>query len=305
MMSEHMPSQLPGFARQFGQPRIGGPWREGHFHVTDEFFAPLERMLQDQPACSSKTSMTTTASGWMAGKAAASGCWAMISRWSAWRSPGGSTASMSTPRISPATTRRRPASRPAMWRAIRTRAPTWTEVLPHLAAGTERPPLSRLAPPRKSSPMSGCTSIPMGAWLGSGSSASPILDRHGWCNGDIELVLGAQWRTHCRILRRPLRVLPPAAGARARREHGRWLGNQPPPGSGQRMDRDRAGRPRQCSLGAIVDTAYFKGNFPDMCSIQAADMSEFGTDAGDAIITASMFWPELIGQQKLSGRPCP
>ena len=51
--------------------------------------------------------------------------------------------------------------------------------------------------------------------------------------------------------------------------------------------------------GAIVDTAFFKGNFPDSCSIQAADMSEFGTDAGDAIITASMFWPELISQQKL------
>ncbi|MEQ8305211.1 MAG: allantoicase [Hoeflea sp.] len=50
---------------------------------------------------------------------------------------------------------------------------------------------------------------------------------------------------------------------------------------------------------AIVDTAYFKGNFPDSCSIQAADMSEFGADARDAIITASMFWPELIAPQKL------
>lgn len=50
---------------------------------------------------------------------------------------------------------------------------------------------------------------------------------------------------------------------------------------------------------AIVDTAYFKGNFPDSCSIQAADMSDFGADARDAIITASMFWPELIAPQKL------
>lgn len=51
--------------------------------------------------------------------------------------------------------------------------------------------------------------------------------------------------------------------------------------------------------GAVVDTAYFKGNFPDSCSIQAADMSDFGADARDAIITASMFWPELIAPQKL------
>jgi allantoicase len=51
--------------------------------------------------------------------------------------------------------------------------------------------------------------------------------------------------------------------------------------------------------GAIVDTAFFKGNFPDSCSIQAADMSDFGSDARDAIITASMFWPELIAPQKL------
>jgi len=56
---------------------------------------------------------------------------------------------------------------------------------------------------------------------------------------------------------------------------------------------------RSAQSSAVVGTAYFKGNFPYSCSIQAADMSEFGTDAVDAIITASMFWPELIAQQKL------
>lgn len=50
---------------------------------------------------------------------------------------------------------------------------------------------------------------------------------------------------------------------------------------------------------AILDTAHFKGNFPDQCSIQAADMSAYGSDADQAIITSSMFWPTLIAPQKM------
>lgn len=46
----------------------------------------------------------------------------------------------------------------------------------------------------------------------------------------------------------------------------------------------------------IVDTAHFKGNFPDQCSIQAAHMTG-GTD--DSLITQSMFWHELLPPQKL------
>ncbi len=51
---------------------------------------------------------------------------------------------------------------------------------------------------------------------------------------------------------------------------------------------------------ALVDTAHFKGNYPDSCSIQAADMSGFGADLDDAIVAASMFWDTLLDQQKLS-----
>ncbi|PWW01406.1 allantoicase [Hoeflea marina] len=51
---------------------------------------------------------------------------------------------------------------------------------------------------------------------------------------------------------------------------------------------------------AIVDTAFFKGNFPDRCSIQAADLSDFGADVDNAIVTSSMFWPMLVAPQKLS-----
>ncbi|WP_085905964.1 allantoicase [Kiloniella majae] len=45
-----------------------------------------------------------------------------------------------------------------------------------------------------------------------------------------------------------------------------------------------------------VDTAHFKGNYPNSCSICAAHVSE-GTD--ESIITQSMFWDELLPQQKL------
>ncbi len=46
-----------------------------------------------------------------------------------------------------------------------------------------------------------------------------------------------------------------------------------------------------------VDTAHFKGNFPDSCSIQAAFV-EGGTE--QSLITQSMFWKTLLAPQKLS-----
>jgi allantoicase len=45
-----------------------------------------------------------------------------------------------------------------------------------------------------------------------------------------------------------------------------------------------------------VDTAYYKGNFPDRCSVQAARVEQ-GTRA--SIITEAQFWPVLMGEQKL------
>ena len=47
--------------------------------------------------------------------------------------------------------------------------------------------------------------------------------------------------------------------------------------------------------GVDVDTAHFKGNFPDRCSIQAADV-EGGTE--DSMVTQAMFWPGLLPEQK-------
>ena len=46
----------------------------------------------------------------------------------------------------------------------------------------------------------------------------------------------------------------------------------------------------------ILDTAFFKGNYPDRCSIQAARV-EAGTAA--SIVTQSQFWAELLPPQKM------
>ncbi|MGB5561029.1 MAG: allantoicase [Sedimenticolaceae bacterium] len=45
-----------------------------------------------------------------------------------------------------------------------------------------------------------------------------------------------------------------------------------------------------------VDTAYFKGNYPDACSIQAAYVRG-GTES--SLVTQSMFWDELLPKQRL------
>ncbi len=45
-----------------------------------------------------------------------------------------------------------------------------------------------------------------------------------------------------------------------------------------------------------VDTCHYKGNYPDRCSIQAALVSS-ATDK--SIVTEAMFWPQLMGEQKL------
>jgi allantoicase len=46
-----------------------------------------------------------------------------------------------------------------------------------------------------------------------------------------------------------------------------------------------------------VDTAHFKGNYPDRCSIQASKM---GIETDDELALAADAWPELLTPQKLS-----
>ena len=47
---------------------------------------------------------------------------------------------------------------------------------------------------------------------------------------------------------------------------------------------------------ALIDTAFFKGNYPDRCSLQAARV-EGGTAA--SIVTQSQFWDELLPPRQL------
>ncbi|QQA42152.1 allantoicase [Pelagovum pacificum] len=51
---------------------------------------------------------------------------------------------------------------------------------------------------------------------------------------------------------------------------------------------------------SVIDTCFFKGNYPDIAWIQAADMGHFGDGLADALVTDSMFWKELLPRQKLS-----
>lgn len=50
----------------------------------------------------------------------------------------------------------------------------------------------------------------------------------------------------------------------------------------------------------LVDTAHFKGNYPDACSLQAADLEGAGDDLDDLVVTSSMFWDEVLPMEKLS-----
>lgn len=50
---------------------------------------------------------------------------------------------------------------------------------------------------------------------------------------------------------------------------------------------------------AELDTAHYKGNYPDSFSLQAADVGEKVDRLVEAVTASSMFWPELLGAQKL------
>ena len=116
-------------------------------------------------------------------------------------------------------------------------------------------------------------------------------------------------------------IFDPPDHKRAVENGGRWLaasdmffshpGNLLMPGRGARMDDGWETKRRRgpghdwvvLRLGiegtvrrVEIDTAHFKGNYPDRCSIQAADITG-GTD--QSLITQSMFWRTLLPEQKL------
>jgi len=50
---------------------------------------------------------------------------------------------------------------------------------------------------------------------------------------------------------------------------------------------------------AVIDTCHYKGNFPESASLQAADLSAFKGDLDQAVVTSAMFWPTLLERQPL------
>ena len=50
----------------------------------------------------------------------------------------------------------------------------------------------------------------------------------------------------------------------------------------------------------VVDTAHFKGNYPDGCSLQVADLADANGDLEALVTASSMFWEEILPEQKLS-----
>ena len=50
----------------------------------------------------------------------------------------------------------------------------------------------------------------------------------------------------------------------------------------------------------IVDTAHFKGNYPDACSVQAADHGETDCTVDAALTASSLYWRDVLPRQKLS-----
>lgn len=50
----------------------------------------------------------------------------------------------------------------------------------------------------------------------------------------------------------------------------------------------------------LVDTAHFKGNYPDACSLQAADLGGMTAECDMLVASSAMFWNELLPHRKLS-----
>ncbi|MDE0025463.1 MAG: allantoicase [Spirochaetaceae bacterium] len=49
----------------------------------------------------------------------------------------------------------------------------------------------------------------------------------------------------------------------------------------------------------VVDTSHYKGNFPDRCSLQGALLAEHFGALQESVIAQSMFWPLLLPEQPL------
>ena len=49
----------------------------------------------------------------------------------------------------------------------------------------------------------------------------------------------------------------------------------------------------------VVDTAHYKGNYPDRCSLQGASLPADTGELRASVVAQSMFWPVLLDEQPL------
>lgn len=295
-MNETTPAALPGFARNAVNLASAGLGAKG-VYVTDEFFAPLERMLMDAPAVFIADKYDDNGK-WMDGwesrrKRVLGHDYAIIKLAAAGRIDGFDVDTSHFTGNYP------PAARIEACNVAGQPDDTtvWTEVL-------ATSPLGPSAHHYFASSSTGVfTHVRLHIYPDGGVArlrvfGQPFLDPTQVHHGDIELsaalnggrIVGfsdAHYGSYHRLL---------APGRGENMGDGWETSRRRVPGNEWIVIALGA---RGVISGAIVDTAFFKGNFPDRCSIQAADMSEFGSDADQAIITASMFWPELIAPQKL------
>lgn len=50
---------------------------------------------------------------------------------------------------------------------------------------------------------------------------------------------------------------------------------------------------------ALIDTAHYKGNYPDRCSLAGADLGSLGGELDAMVVNSSMFWEEMLPPQPL------
>ena len=86
-------------------------------------------------------------------------------------------------------------------------------------------------------------------------------------------------------------------------EHGKWM-------DGWETRRRRTPGHDWCLIklgvparihGVVVDTAFFRGNFPESCSLDACELPDDDADARDLAEVAGAPWVQIIPKTKLSG----
>ena len=292
-MSNHA-DQLPDFARlwvDLAQPRLGA----AAIHATDDFFAPKERMIDPAPPV------------FIPGKYDDNGKW--MDGWESRRRRGPGhdhcTIRLGRPGVikgvdidtSFFTGNYPPAASLEAWHGAADPGPeaSWTEIVPATRLGGNAHHYLGVADDR--------------VWT--------HVRLHIYPDGGIAR-LRVYGQVHCdwdRLDRRnPIDLAALENGGRALACNDRHYGspqNLLAPGRaadmGDGWETRRRREPghdwaiialahRGVVRGVEVDTAHFKGNFPDRCSIQAAHV-EGGTE--DSLVTQAMFWRTLLPEQKL------